>query len=542
MTKEIILQIGYDNWAERYPIPANLDWRHVHPEALVDLVEARQDLLNHNKQLEELMEQASLSSDNHQVMAELEAQKEPVPDYRLLLITDDFFSADLSALQDWIEAYEVFYPSGLRVTTSSLADFLRQKKAQSFDEPPVEFLLTLSKISFKKPYGAKLPLRHFLLAPQLRCYQVCYQGSASLHLTGDFGRTYRFLGNFSYNIPYDKTSSLDFWQEFTLDGTCELLIKITLLAQGAAGQVLHEWHISGPDLAEQYHIDANQEGYLAVSLWVKGQGQLNLGPLHYRFSRKGYGQFIFGGQRYADASGQEFHYYLNPGDAKPPLMVYFSGWRTAEGFEGFPMMKKLKAPFLLICDPRLEGGSFYWGSPDFENAIKKVIQESLLSLGFKEGDDLILSGLSMGTFGALYYASFLRPHALVLGKPLTNLGQIALRERLERPAGFPTSLDILQGFAGDLTPQSASQLNQRFWQVFQSANLAQTTIYATYMTEDDYDQRALNDLLEATKINGARLVARPWPGRHNDGTREVATWFQHQYGQLLKEDFGRNEK
>lgn len=44
---------------------------------------------------------------------------------------------------------------------------------------------------------------------------------------------------------------------------------------------------------------------------------------------------------------------------KPPLNVYFSGYRPAEGFEGYFMMNKMNAPFILIGDPRLEGGSFY---------------------------------------------------------------------------------------------------------------------------------------------------------------------------------------
>ncbi len=33
---------------------------------------------------------------------------------------------------------------------------------------------------------------------------------------------------------------------------------------------------------------------------------------------------------------------------KPPLNVYFSGYRTAEGFEGYYMMKRMNAPFFMI--------------------------------------------------------------------------------------------------------------------------------------------------------------------------------------------------
>ena len=43
--------------------------------------------------------------------------------------------------------------------------------------------------------------------------------------------------------------------------------------------------------------------------------------------------------------------FLSPGDFKPPLAVYFSGYRPAEGFEGYWMMKNLRCPFLLFSDP-----------------------------------------------------------------------------------------------------------------------------------------------------------------------------------------------
>ena len=42
-----------------------------------------------------------------------------------------------------------------------------------------------------------------------------------------------------------------------------------------------------------------------------------------------------------------------------------------------------------------------------------MIQNALDFLGFKH-DELILSGLSMGSFGALYYAAQLEPAAVVV--------------------------------------------------------------------------------------------------------------------------------
>ena len=65
-------------------------------------------------------------------------------------------------------------------------------------------------------------------------------------------------------------------------------------------------------------------------------------------------------------------------------MYIFSGYRTAEGFEGYFMMKRMNAPFILIADPRIEGGAFYLGSENYEQAIRKVIQNALDYLGFEQ--------------------------------------------------------------------------------------------------------------------------------------------------------------
>ena len=46
------------------------------------------------------------------------------------------------------------------------------------------------------------------------------------------------------------------------------------------------------------------------------------------------------------------------------------------------MMKRMNAPFILIADPRIEGGAFYLGSENYEQAIRKVIQNALDYLGF----------------------------------------------------------------------------------------------------------------------------------------------------------------
>ncbi|EJD95174.1 accessory Sec system protein Asp2, partial [Staphylococcus epidermidis NIHLM057] len=271
---------------------------------------------------------------------------------------------------------------------------------------------------------------------------------------------------------------------------------------------------------------------------AKGTGVVHLRAIHKRWSRAEMGQFIMGGQRYNDENGEEFIHYFNPGDLKPPLNVYFSGYRSAEGFEGYFMMNSLEAPFLLIGDPRIEGGSFYLGSETYENNIKKIIKEALEYLNFKE-DDLILSGLSMGSFGALYYGSQLTPRAVIVGKPLVNIGRIAENMKLKRPNDFGTALDILMSQAGTFSKQNINHLNKRFWEKFKQNEVENTTFAIAYMQNDDYDDIAFDDLMSLLGESRTHVMTRGVPGRHNDDSATITSWFVNFYHIILNNQFGR---
>ena len=195
---------------------------------------------------------------------------------------------------------------------------------------------------------------------------------------------------------------------------------------------------------------------------------------------------------------------------------------------------------MLIADPRLEGGNFYLGSEAFEQRLVAVIQEKLKLLGFKSSD-LILSGLSMGTFGALYYASDLSPNSVIIGKPLTNIGTIALNERVLRPGGFPTALDMLYYNTGEITEESARKLDQRFWDKFAKGDYSNTTFAVAYMKQDDYDKDAFPMLFNTLKEtrSTARVLYKGLTGRHNDNSPGINKWFLKQYRNILFNNFQR---
>jgi accessory secretory protein Asp2 len=283
---------------------------------------------------------------------------------------------------------------------------------------------------------------------------------------------------------------------------------------------------------------------IGVSLYVKGgEGEIEMGQLHFRHHLDGGDYMMAGGKRIVDHSvrNEELFQYFYPGDMKPPLAVYFSGYRSAEGFEGRGMMGQMDCPFLLIGDPRLEGGNFYLGSQDLENQVVAIIREKLALLGFNN-HQLILSGLSMGTFASLYYAPDLQPGAVIVGKPLTNIGTIAMNERINRPESWGTSLDMVLHFGGKSENQVAEQLNRRFWDKFSKAHFTDTIFALAYMLNDDYDKEAFPMIQASLREHSPKAVVlhKGFVGRHNDDTYHVNSWFVKQYRNILWTSFNRH--
>ena len=299
------------------------------------------------------------------------------------------------------------------------------------------------------------------------------------------------------------------------------------------------WYFSEKDLDEIVVLDNQMaSGPIFVSLLAKGKGNLDIIALHDRYSRRGHGLFLPGGKRYVASNREEIFYYFDPGDLKPPLTVYFSGYKTMQGFEGYYMMKKMGCPFLLIGEPRLDGGSFYMGSKEYEAAMANIIREHMNELGFNN-KQVILSGLSMGTYGAMYYGCDIVPHAIILGKPLASIGDVADNERLHRPGGFPTSLDVVQYLTGGTDQESVDKMNRRFWDKFDATDWENSKFVVAYMIEDDYDSTAYNTLISHVKSNGVQVYGKGIHGRHNDESAAINAWFRGQYDKILQEDFSR---
>ncbi|MFR3685334.1 MAG: accessory Sec system protein Asp2 [Enterococcus sp.] len=444
-----------------------------------------------------------------------------------------------------LPAYQILYEKTAYISTE-IDRILKLKEAIPIEMGEMDQVFSFINNQYSvRQSGYKLSNDHIKVDPNFEGTIQKY-GNSYIELEGNFTQQLKQVISWKMTNLVKADERMAFYSELTvLSGEVELLFKIFLVKENTSEVVqvievpLEQLQGNEPIVFEQ-----SVNTYIYVSLYARGKnGKIQVSQVHIRKALADKSVMIPGGNKIVDEeqlSGEVF-YYFNPGDLKPPLAIYFSGYRPAEGFEGRRMMSSMGGgPFMLIADPRLEGGNFYLGSKNFEQQIVDIILAKLELLGF-DNSDLILSGLSMGTFGALYYASDLKPHSVIIGKPLTNIGTIALNERVLRPNGFPTSLDMLYYNTGEATVESAERLNKKFWDKFASGDFSNTTFAVAYMKQDDYDKEAFPQLFNVLKENRstARVLYKGLTGRHNDNSTGINKWFLKQYRNILFNSFQR---
>ncbi|MCD8109471.1 MAG: accessory Sec system protein Asp2 [Clostridiales bacterium] len=497
-----VLQTGNVSWAARFEIPAQIRWtfRDVSQERLPE------DIL---------------------------------PFFDAVILEGRIPETVAEQIRRLARPYTFFYTDAT-VLSAPVRRLLVDKRAGHLKQADIpDFLKMLPQQYYHEQEGSKLPVRQ-LKAVHPFDRILSYDGNRAAVFDMDFGDEYRQLMFAGYNIPVNlhENRGIEIWPEFSVGDQVRIQYRFRFFLQGSTDEAVWSGIVEGDTYRKPLVLRTARKGYMSVQIFVKGRGRAEIGPIHHRSSRLGAGQFLPGGQRAAASDRGEVIHYFDPGDCRPPLMVYFSGYRTAEGFEGNMMMRSFGTPFLLLADPRLEGGAFYLGEKDYEERIAAIIDSTLETLGFSP-DQMIMTGLSMGAFGALYYSCRFHPHAVVLGKPLINLGQVAANERRLRPGGFPTSLDVLRMAEGGLEPEHVQRLNDRIWRRFDTADFRDTVFAVAYMKQDDYDGSAYEDMLRHLEGRQITVVGKGLDGRHNDNTSGIVSWFMSQLTRILRQDFKR---
>lgn len=506
--KTKVLQIGLVNWAEVFPdaIHESIEWQFLD------------------------------CSTTTEATCQALIQKKKRRAFDVVVVSDELNNTLLEDLSPLIEAYTLIMDRRFQSQVSQQMQRTKLPVYLSFHTPH-SVLDTIYHYFFPGQSGGKLHVNQAEVSENFEG-DVQFWGEHRLCVNGDFSPfKSQPLITWQYNRGFYERSK-KIWLEFSHSEN----VSFSLVVHGFrdnSTDVMKVWRFAEDEVRAGMELPYEEGlGFVSVSLWPRGYGEIEVGPLHFRDTRGPYGEYLPGGKKVSDAQNEELDYFFHPGDLKPPLAVYFSGYRSLEGFEGFYMMKKMGTPFLLIADPRLEGGSFYLGSEQLETSIRGVIQTHLNSLGFSN-QELILSGLSMGTFGALYHGSFLHPHSIIVGKPLVNLGTMAEKERIIRPGGFPTSLDLLQSLTGRQDKGGIQALNHRFWSAFDAADFRDTQFVMAYMKDDDYDDTAYQDVLEHLLTKETRVIGKGISGRHNDNSEAINQWFINHFRRILDEDFHR---
>lgn len=504
MDKIRVLQTGTENWTNLYTLPDYADWM------MLDDIEDRKEL------------------------------KLP---FDVVVWTEIPRKKDLKFLFDAIRPYTLFLPVQLsEKLTGDVKELFEAKGGQFLEEDRIQdFLSDDLRCFFTKGYGEKYEFKNLTISSQFKG-SIKYYGNCGVELSGSFGEALSQIASWRNNIPIFNEQILDMWLEYEKDDSVEIALRVIQFKGGTVSDIQQIWYFTEKELDQVIQLDNRlKDGPIFVSLLARGEGKLKIIALNDRYSRKNYGYFLPGGRRHEMSSREEIFSFFDPADLKPPLCVYFAGYKTQQSFEGHMMMKMTGCPFLLITEPRVEGGSFYMGDEEYENTVASIIKECMDRLGFN-GDQVILSGLSMGTFGALYYSCDIRPHAVVIGKPLISIGNVAANEQLLRPGGFATSLDVLYKITGGTEKENVEALNKRFWDKFSVADFSQTKFVAAYMYEDDYDTDAYSELLYHLGSEGVQVYGKGLHGRHNDDSDGILKWFRSQYHKVIEQDFDRKIK
>ena len=111
--------------------------------------------------------------------------------------------------------------------------------------------------------------------------------------------------------------------------------------------------------------------------------------------------------------------------------------------------------------------------------------------------------------------------------------------KLKRPNDFGTVLDILMAQEDTFDKKDINNLNKRFWKKFKTNEVKDTTFAIAYMENDDYDDIAFDDLMFVLRNAKTHVMTRGIPGRHNDDSPTITSWFVNFYHIILNNQFGR---
>lgn len=458
--------------------------------------------------------------------------------YDVTIIDRRMTHKELNELYKSTKAYCVFFTDKVEMNEAHKR-FMESRKGKLLATDKIQdFFDNDIRNYFPKPYGEKYKPMDIIISGEFTGEKK-WLGYTGVELCGEFGEDFTQIVYWKGNIPIFAGQNLDMYLEYSKSESVSVKFCVSVYKAGAIAELMEHYEFDEEQLKDYINIDnGDAMCWLYVYIMASGHGTLTIRGLHDRHARRGIGHFLPGGETYRTSSGEEIFCYFDPADMKPPLNIYFSGFKTQEGFEGYYLLKNMGCPFLLVAEGRLQGGCFYMGDDEYEKLMVEVIKKYVDELGFSN-DQVIMSGLSMGTTGAMYYSVDIRPKSVIIGKPLASIGDIAAASLRSRPGDFATSMDVLYKITGGMDEKSVEKLNSKFWDKFKQGDFSDTKFVVAYMIEDDYDTTAYGKLLDNLNSVGASIYGKGLHGRHNDNSNGIVYWFSDRYKHVMYDDYKR---
>ncbi|GMA69908.1 accessory Sec system protein Asp2 [Leuconostoc litchii] len=482
-----ILQIGADDWTAS--ITSCLEWHHT---TILDLPTF------------------------------LARQRDPyVLEQDYVVLTDDVLESTLlsSQIEEWPALRVIYFANQI---SKDFQDILTERRGFRIEEHTpalVEKRIIDDLSSGQHGFSKSFTEDQFL--PQVpKDIHFKREGRFSTKFEGDFGETWQQLGTIiAGKDDFQNNSANEVWLAYdhTEEAAAALLFVFYQL-----GEIVQQQMIYGEDL-HQLKVVVPPEMYDGYEILVfgKGKGLLDFQSIHQRRHRHGLGHLLPGGVWQKTNENEEILNYFNPGNRQKPLIVSFADTRLyVDGFEMREALNTLESPYLLFTDSRVQGGAFDIGTVEYEKSVVQIIKQKIKILGFSP-EDVILMGSSMGSYPALYYAEDINPGAVVLAKPILNLGAFTAGSKISRSFDQGWRLDVRRYLTGRVHPDDNEKLNQKLWQHIENTNWTNIQVALFSVTNDEYDGQSLQQLLDFFVEHNTPLTHVTEEGTHMDKLDEM---------------------
>lgn len=460
-------------------------------------------------------------------LVESPEEDEPANQYNYVLLTNQI--QDNQAVFDYVNQCPAFHV--IYLTKNILPEWLailQARRAFYFDDftpdrvvQRIETDLYFGQIGFATRFSEQ----QFVPSEKVTGH-LSRGGRFLTQFSGDFGSQWQALGYLKV-LAGDLSPNREnlVWLEHETQGNIEVALKFVFFRDDKIQQVQI---VSGEQLHALTPIGGLSDyANYQVIVMAKGRGQVSFHALHQRRTRHGLGHLLPGGEWHLTSEGEEVLSYFNPGMRNKPLIVSFAGSRLfSDGFELMGVFDELETPYLLFTDSRTQGGVFEVGSKIFEQTVIDRIRQAMAELGIT-GDDVIFHGYSMGSYPAMYYAADIQPAAIVISKPIINLGSFSAKMDFPHHRNTDWTLDMRRHLTGRMSKEDTVVLDEKLWQHIKQIDWKNIDVSLFTMDLDEYDGESLPELLDFFREQHVHLTHFEEHGYHIEKISEMITFIKN---------------